>query len=376
MLSWETFQPRTNHVSTRALDRLVLVADLAERHSLRLLPCLLACHAGGVNWAPPWGLLAREQEGRWPVFSLGRLRWNVARNLYADPEVLEAQVLYFREVSNALRGHPALWAWDLASAPSRFADSPEPESLHLWLRVMTEELRSADARLPVTMTLCPEDLWKPGGHGRRGVPEFLDFLSLYAVRGSCPYEIGPLDSACPAFLGLLAQWLCGGSAMLIAACGVATRPAGIALEKLNPEGRLGFVGEEEGALYLEQVLERCWRAGLKGALAWCYADCVPSFGKCHLSMSGRKSVFAASFARTEPPSLLRACSKSSAEGVGERNIAPCLPPGSVSPFRSTIRMRPDTRRGCIVVTGKTWKKRVEDRRNAPWSSCSWLFRLA
>ncbi len=276
LLSWETFQPRANQVSTRALDRLVAVADLAERHSLRLLPSLLACWAGGVNWAPPWLLLAREDaDGRRPVFSLGKLRRNVARNLYGDPEILEAQVRYLREVSNALGGHPALWAWDLASVPSRLVVPSDPEALRLWLRVMTEELRSRNEDIPITLTLCPEDLWEPEGHWRQGVAGFLDFVSLHAVRGSSPFETGLLDSACPAFLGLLAQWLCGGNPVLIAACGVPTRPAGMALEKIDPEGRLGLVREEEASLYLEQVLDRCWEAGLRGALVWCYADCVP-----------------------------------------------------------------------------------------------------
>lgn len=275
LLSWETFQPKANQVSTWALDRLVEVADLAEKQSLRLLPSLLACCAGGVNWAPPWLLLAREEDGRWPVFSSGKLRRNVARSLYGDPEVLEAQVRYLREVSNAVGGHPALWAWDLASAPSRLVAPSDSEALRLWLRVMTEELRSRKEDIPITLTLCPEDLWEPGGHWRQGVAGFLDFVSLHAVRGSFPFETGHLDSACPAFLGLFAQWLCGGNPVLIAACGVPTRPAGMALEKIDPEGFLGLVSEEEAALYLEQVLDRCWEARLQGVLAWCYADCVP-----------------------------------------------------------------------------------------------------
>lgn len=276
LLSWKVFQPKANRVSTRALDRLVLVADLAERHSMRLLPCLLVCHAGGVNWAPPWVLLAREGEARWQVFSLGNLRQNQIRNLYSDPEILEAQVRYLREISSALRGHPALWAWDLASAPSRLAAPPDSETLRLWLRVMTEELRSKDENLPISLTLCPEDLWEPEGLWWPCLSEFLDFVSLQALRGTCPFETGPLDSACPAFLGLLAQWLSGGSAVLIAACGgLPTKPAGIPLEEIDPEGRLGLVREEDGARYLEQVLTRCRQAGLIGALVWSYADCAP-----------------------------------------------------------------------------------------------------
>jgi len=276
LLSWETFQPRANRISTQALDRLVLVADLAERHSLRLLPCLLACHAGGVNWAPPWGLLAREEQARWPVFSLGKLRQNQPRDLYGDPEILEAEVRYLREVSSALRGHPALWAWDLASAPSRLAAPPDSEALRLWLRVMTEELRSKDEGTPITLTLCPEDLWEPEGRWWPCLSEFLDFVSLQALRGTSPFESGPLDSAWPAFLGLLARWLSGGIMVLITACGgVPTGPSETDLEETDPEGHLGLVRQEDGARYLEQALMRCWQAGLIGALVWCYADCAP-----------------------------------------------------------------------------------------------------
>ena len=55
-LTWEDFQPAPHTVSTRMLDRLILVTDLAAQASLAVMPTLFTGHMSGVNWIPYWWL--------------------------------------------------------------------------------------------------------------------------------------------------------------------------------------------------------------------------------------------------------------------------------------------------------------------------------
>ncbi|MEW6442277.1 MAG: beta-galactosidase [bacterium] len=276
LLDWEELQPRQGRISTRALDALVRTAEIADRRSLQIQPALFTCHAGGVNWAPAWMLRAREEGMRFPVFSSGRVRWNAPRNFYSEAEMLQAQVLLVREVSGALQGHPALRAWDLANQPSRLIVPPDREALRLWLRVMTEELRSRNTKVPVTLTLDAEDLWGARMLAPRHLGESLDFLSLHAVSGACPFEESSADGAVAPFLGVLARWLGGGKDVLLAACGSPTWPSGVPAETLDPDGKLALVTETRASDYMEKVLARSRETGMLGAFVWCYADCAPA----------------------------------------------------------------------------------------------------
>ena len=275
LLQWEDFQPGPRKVSTQALDHLVRVAEIAERNSMRILPTLFTCHMGGLNWLPPWMLWAREEKMRYPVFSSGRVRWNAPRNFYSEPEILEAQVLLVREVSGALQGHPALWAWDLANEPSRLLVPPNRGASRIWLQAMTEELRSRDETVPITLGMHAEDLWEPASLGPRELSHALDFLSVQSSSGACPFAEGGLDTKILPFLGIIARWLAGSKEVLMGALGVPTWPAEMPAEKLDRERKLGLVSEGEAQVYLERALEQILNAGMMGALVWCYADCVP-----------------------------------------------------------------------------------------------------
>lgn len=270
-LLWEDFQPRAARISTPCLDHLVDVAEQAWERNLLLLPTFFTGHMCGVNWLPSWALWAKERDLPAPTFSLGKIRRNLPRNFYEDPEILEAQVLLVREVSGALKGHPAVWAWDLGNSPSRVVVSPDREKASLWLRVMTEELRSRDETIPITLGMDERNLWADPALRPQEASEHLDFLSVQGCPRDSSLSFGPADPRLPPFLGIVTQWL-GQKEVLLAGFGVPSE----AVAK-NDRGHKGPLegrpfSEEAGGTFLQTVLDRLEAAGVMGGLVSFFAD--------------------------------------------------------------------------------------------------------
>ncbi len=273
-LLWEDFQPQAGRVSVPCLDHLVDVAEQAQARGLRILPTFFTGHMCGLNWLPPWSLWAREGELHTPVFSQGRVRSNLPRNFYQDPEILEAQVLLLREASGALQGHPAVRAWDLGNSPSAVVSPPDRQAASVWLRVMTEELRSRDETIPITLALDEGDLSREDALRPGDAAEHLDFLSIQATPFSSTLASGPGDTHLPPFLAGLTQWL-GGKDVLVAGLGIPTEPVP-APEGNYREAVAGrLVPEEKAASFFSAVLERVRRAGAIGAVVSFFSDFDP-----------------------------------------------------------------------------------------------------
>jgi endo-1,4-beta-mannosidase len=126
-LLWEDFQPEINRVSVPALKDLVRVADLAQDRRIKILPTFFCGHVTGINWLPPWMVERGKGEGRYPLFSMGKMHKGRARNLYADREVRKTQKFLIHETADALQGHPAVWGWDLGNQTSHLVNPP-PET--------------------------------------------------------------------------------------------------------------------------------------------------------------------------------------------------------------------------------------------------------
>src|ERR1700741_1866332 len=68
-LLWDAFQPEPDRVDPTMLERLVSVADAADRAGLALVPTLFTGHMSGVDWIPSWALGGTERDGRFRVMS-------------------------------------------------------------------------------------------------------------------------------------------------------------------------------------------------------------------------------------------------------------------------------------------------------------------
>ncbi|MGQ9645175.1 MAG: glycoside hydrolase 5 family protein [Thermodesulfobacteriota bacterium] len=262
-LIWEDFQPLPKKISLKALDQLVAVMDIGHEKRLRIMPTLFTGHMSGMNYLPPWMLELSESDDRFPVFSEGRKMKNAIRNFYVDREVIEAQKLLVREVSGALQGHPALWAWDLGNEPSNLCRPPSCKEASAWLEEMVSELKKRDETVPVTLGLHQEDLEEDRRMGPKEVAAFCDFLSMHAYSIYARWADGLLDEHVVPFLALLTRWL-GSKKVMIEEVGVSS-------SNLFKEAE-ATVSEERAFEYFERLLPKLTRCGFLGVLFWCYGD--------------------------------------------------------------------------------------------------------
>jgi len=270
---WEDFQPEINRISVRTLENLVRVADLAQDRRIKILPVFFCGHMRGVNWLPSWMVERGKGEGRYPVFSMGKIRKGRVRNMYSDREVRKAQKLLIHETTDALQDHPAVWGWDLGNQPSKLIYPPSRDSARPWFEEMVTELRRWNSSLPITWSMDQSDLEEGRIPGPKELTPYCDFMSLQMDPGQTKWADGPLDEKVPLYLCLVAQWL-GGKGALVGDLGVPTEP----LFPFLPEGdqkkfgRAWLVKESDAETFSEKSLDLLKNHGIKGALARSFSD--------------------------------------------------------------------------------------------------------
>lgn len=264
-LLWEDFQPLPQKVSTKALDELVRVLEIAHQKDLLILPTLFTGHMSGINYLPPWMLELKESEDRFPVFSEGKIRRNTIRNFYSDRDLRKAQKYLIREVSLALQGHPSLWAWDLGNEPSNLTTPNNRQEFLVWLEEMVSELKKVET-IPITLGLHQEDLEEDRMMGPKEVATFCDFLSIHAYPIYANWADSPLDVDLPTFLGVLTHWL-GLKEVLIEEVGIPSSQ--------EPQAERVF-SEEKAYEYYEGLLKKIKKPSFLGTFFWCYGDYASS----------------------------------------------------------------------------------------------------
>jgi endo-1,4-beta-mannosidase len=257
-LLWADFQPAADQVSPVALSRLVQVADAAAARGLRLVPTLFTGHMSGANWIPEWAL-GRAGTGRFPIVSGDAVVERVPRDWYDDRAIVDAQALFAREVAAALRGHPALWAWDLGNENSNVCVPASRDLARSWLARMTSAIRASDASSPITIGLHMEDLEEDRRLGPAEAAEVSDFLCMHGYPLYAKWARGTADASLPAYLAEVTRWL-GRKDVLFEEFGMPSRTA-----------------TEEGAAdgYVAEALEALHDVGTTGAMLWCFADYSP-----------------------------------------------------------------------------------------------------
>ncbi|TMB61990.1 MAG: hypothetical protein E6J49_07565 [Chloroflexi bacterium] len=257
-LLWEDFQPEPRHVSTRALQQLVDVADVAQEAGLRIVPTLFTGHMSGANWLPAWATEPAEPLGRFRIVSGGRYVDARARNWFADDDVIAAQELLCREVARALHGHPARWAWDLGNENSNVCVPLTREQGRAWLGRMTDALRAADPSGAITIGLHMEDLEQDRNIGPAEAAAVCDFLCMHGYPLYAAWARSTTDPVLPAFLAEVTRWL-GGKDVFFEEFGMPAE-----------------THEDEDAedVYVAEALDLLYEAGTTGAMLWCFSDYV------------------------------------------------------------------------------------------------------
>jgi len=279
-LLWEDFQPTPKSVPVVMLDRLVELLKTADEKNIKVVVTLFTGHLCGMNWLPPWMLLASADLNQYPVFSLGKVRFNRIRNHYAEAEIMEGQIYFLGEVANAVSGHPALFSWDLGNEPSRWSVSSDNFAAELWLQAMTETLKEKDDRLPLTLSFHLGDLGRSEGLTPNLAAKYLDFLSINAQPQLIPWAEDPFSPTLPSFIGSVVRWL-GKCPVMIQEFGLATKSILPGPRDSDPgsEGDRLLVSEEDAALFTENALLHLRRSHLMGAFWKSYGDYHPTIWK-------------------------------------------------------------------------------------------------
>jgi hypothetical protein len=276
-LLWEDFQPTPKTVPAIMLDRLVELLETADEKNIKVVVTLFAGHICGLNWLPPWMLLASADRNQSQVFSLGKVRFNRIRNPYAEPDIMESQIYFLGELANAVSGHPALFSWDLGNEPSRWSFSADNFAVEIWLQAMTETLKKKDDRVLLTLNLHVSDLGRSKGLTPSLAAKYLDYLSISGHPQGVPWAEDPFSPALPCFLGSVAGWL-GKVPVMIQEFGLATKSI-LPGPRDSDQGNKGdqlLVSEEDAAMYAEDVILHLRRLHLMGAFWKSYGDYHPS----------------------------------------------------------------------------------------------------
>ena len=268
---WSDVQPGEATIDTAVLESLVDAADAASEVGAELIVTLFVGHMSGVNWAPEWAAGGADGDRRFRVVAPGPGAASVSglRNWYSDPAIGAAQERLAVSVASALRGHPAVWMWDLGNENSNCTIPPDARAGTAWLERMTGAIRAADPGRLITVGLHMEDLEDDRRIGPAEVARYCDVVSMHGYPAYTAWAYGPADERLLPFLALLTRWLAGGAAVLFEEFGLPTgTPGGTGPDQL--------VGEDAAADYTGRGLDGLRHAGCLGALLWCFADYVPT----------------------------------------------------------------------------------------------------
>jgi endo-1,4-beta-mannosidase len=251
-LLWEAFQPRPDLVSDEAFVSLETVLAAAERHGVGLVLSLFCGHMSGVNWLPGWAVdLSAPSIFR--TISDGRVVPGGAADLYADPALLDAQLLLARRLASTFAGHRALARWDLGNEFSNLRWPMHPDQIAHWSSVLTEALRPAG--VDVTGGLHAQDLEQDRGIRISSIARPWDEVAMHGYPIYTEVAAAPDDPDWVPFLSA--------TAARFADRRVDAQEFGL------PDHELG---EERVAHYAAAVLARLWQTGAVGASWWCFSD--------------------------------------------------------------------------------------------------------
>jgi endo-1,4-beta-mannosidase len=269
---WADAQPAEGSIDTAVLDRLVDAADAASEMGVELIVTLFVGHMSGVNWAPGWATGGTDGDRRFRVAGPGpgpaASRVGL-RNWYSDPGIGAAQERLAGAVASALRGHPALWLWDLGNENSNCTIPPDAAAGEAWLERMTGAIRAADPGRLITLGLHMEDLEDDRRIGPAEVARHCDVVSMHGYPAYTGWADGPTDDRLLPFLARVTAWLAGDAPVLFEEFGLPTGSS----DDTGP-GRL--VDEEDAAAYTGRALDGLRLAGCAGALLWCFGDYAPA----------------------------------------------------------------------------------------------------
>lgn len=269
-LLWEDFQPTPDKIASQSLNNLYRVADLADQYGLQIMPTFFCGHMSGLNFLPTWMTAPAKQDIRFLVYNRNKIQKAQALNFYADPALYEAQLWQVEKICSSLKGHAALFAYDLGNEASNCVIPESREQGRRWLSLLSGAVKKYSGNVPVTIGLHAEDLEEDRLLGPQDAALFCDFLSMHAYPFYLSWLQDSHDIYLVPFLGLITNWL-GNKPVLLQEYGAPSQ--GQATNSIHQlSGPYQLWSEQETADYYRQVTILLYKLGFMGAFPWCYSD--------------------------------------------------------------------------------------------------------
>jgi hypothetical protein len=298
-LRWAEALPGTR-ISTAALRGLEQALDYAADYRLRVVVATLGGSLGGALHLPPWAVGYRLSgdtqrarrfgppvvilpDNQPPVLIGDRYAHEPVRDLYGEPEILEAQRLVLREVVGNLGAHPAAVAWQLGADLERARRPSSARAAAVWWADLAARARELGARAVVGV-LSPLSLSRS---------DHLRPAAIVAQGGQIAISAAPLPPLLPgrgdrapagAFLHALVAGLLYAETdrrvpVVVADVGLATAVGDatglVADELFGRPATIALADEERQASLIEEALATLYREGAAGVCLARYADIHP-----------------------------------------------------------------------------------------------------
>jgi endo-1,4-beta-mannosidase len=278
----EDFLPAPMTVDPRMVRRLVDVVRAAKDAGVRVVPTLIVVNMSGRIWWPKWMLDSR----------------GTPRDLYADPLLMESQVLLVETCARALAGDDTIRAFDVANEIDDALRPRTRKAGRRWAATMADAIRRGAPGVPVQIgthlpSLAASNNMRVDDLAGVADEDVMHAYPLYSdvARSFLDPELVPFSCALTAGLSGM------GRRTLMQEFGLCTAAPGSVGQTITDD----FLGhprsqylasEDEGAAYYEAVLNRLVETGAAGAYAWCYGDYDPSlFDRPPLATAVRERTF-------------------------------------------------------------------------------------
>ncbi len=233
--------PEASGVDPVMLDRFEVLADLAQKHGMKLIVALITGWMSGKMFRPE---------------AFANL------NLITNDTVVKWQIKFVRCFVRRFRSHPAIAAWSPGNETNVMCmdEGNRGDRYWIWLNNITSTIRAEDPSRPIIAGMHSLTMFKgPAQIGEIG--ELCDYMTVHPYPAFVPHcFVEPLSSM-----------------------KAALHPASEAALYEDISGKPCF-GEEVGtlgpmlgdsdttALYLRRVLYSTWANGYNGMLWWCAFD--------------------------------------------------------------------------------------------------------
>ena len=226
-------------VDDAMMERFRFLCDAAAKRGIRLVVGLVTGWMSGRLFAPP-------------AFE--------TREVLTDAEAVVWQCRFVRHFVRAMKGHPAIAAWDLGNECNCMG-SADASQMWLWIHAIASEIRRADPSRPVVSGMHSVSTCGRGRANMRQQGELVDWLTTH------PYPLWTPECNLEAFDTLRNG--CHPACETTLYANLSGRPAFV--EEAGSMGP-GIVSEERAAAAMRMQMFACWAAGIPAFLWWCSFD--------------------------------------------------------------------------------------------------------